>query len=80
MQVRLSAKLQELVRQLVADGKYASTDEVIAHAVARLGREELRADLEAGMKDVREGRVVDWSLDEAKQELLRRVRRKKKAS
>ena len=80
MQVRLSAKAQAFLRQVVAEGKFESTDEVIEEAVTMFAQELLRRDIDAGLKDIREGRVRDWDVEEVKRDFLRRVKRKKKAS
>jgi Arc/MetJ-type ribon-helix-helix transcriptional regulator len=80
MQVRLSAPLQQFVRQLVADGDFASETQVIAAALKFFAREQLRREIEVGLADIRAGRVSDWDVEEAKRDLLRRVKRKKKPS
>jgi Arc/MetJ-type ribon-helix-helix transcriptional regulator len=77
MQVRLSAPLQAFVRQLVAEGQFSSTDEVIAAALSTFAKAELKRDVKLGLKDVREGRVSDWDLEEMKRDLLRRVKQRR---
>jgi putative addiction module CopG family antidote len=80
MQVRLSAAVQDFIRESVAEGRYPSADALISKAVKLLAQEELRAEIELGLKDIREGRVSDWDVEEEKQAFLRRLKRKKKAS
>ena len=77
MQVRLSRKLERFVRQLVLDGDYGSVDEVVAQALTAFAHEQLRRDIAVAAADVRAGRVSDWDLEEAKQDLLRQLKRKK---
>ena len=80
MQVRLSSRLERYVRQVIAEGRYASAEEVVASALIAQAQRELREDVQLGLKEVRAGRVSEWDVNEAKQELLRRIKRKKKAS
>ena len=80
MQVRISGDLESFVRQLVADGDYASADQVVAKALAEFARAQIRKDIELGLKSLREGRASVWDVNEAKANLLRRFKRKKKAS
>ena len=81
MQIRLPARHQRFIRQLIVEGQYSSADEVIADALAVFAREELRRAAALGDKDVREGRVDDWDIDEMKRDLLNWLKRsKKKAS
>src|SRR3954463_4498041 len=81
MQIRLPARQQRFIRQLIVEGQYATADEVIADALAVFAREELRRAVAISDKDVREGRVSDWDAEEAKRDLLNRLKRsKKKAS
>jgi len=80
MRVQLSAQAEAFVRQVVIEGKYASADQVIEAAVRFFADELLRRDIALGLKEVREGRISEWNVEEAKQELLRRMKRKKKAS
>ena len=80
MHVRIPERLERLVRQLVADGVYSSVDQVVTKALEAFAVAQLRADVELGLKDIREGRVSDWDVNEAKANLLRRWKRKKKAS
>jgi putative addiction module CopG family antidote len=80
MQVRLSSRLERYVRQVIAEGRYASAEEVVASALIAQAQREVREDVQLGLKEVRAGRVSEWDVNEAKQELLRRIKRKKKAS
>ena len=80
MQVRLPAKLQAFVRQLVVEGEYASTDDVITAALTAFAKQELRRQVEIGLKDEREGRVSDWDIEEIKRDFLRRVKRRQRST
>jgi putative addiction module CopG family antidote len=76
MQVKLPVHLQQFVRQLVAEGQYPSTDAVIAAAITAFAQQELQRLVDEGIKDIEKGRVSDWDVEEAKQRLLRRLKRK----
>ena len=81
MQVRLPARHQRFIRQLIIEGQYASADAVIAQALTVFAREELRRAVALGDKAVREGDVEDWDIEEMKRDFLKGLRRnKKKAS
>jgi Arc/MetJ-type ribon-helix-helix transcriptional regulator len=81
MQVRLSPAHQRYVRKKIATGESASATEVVAQALMALRRQDqLRREIDIGLADLRAGRVSDWNVEEAKEELLRRMKRKKKVS
>lgn len=69
MNVSLPPQLEELVRKKVDSGRYTSASEVVREALRLLDAYEsmrdsslarLRADVEAGWKDIEEGRVSDF--------------------
>ena len=80
MEIRLSAEAQAFLRQVVAEGKFETPDAAAEQAIRFYAHELLRRDIEAGLKDLREGRVTEWSVEEVKRDFLRRMKRKKKAS
>lgn len=81
MQARIPVHLEQLVRQLVADGEYASVDQVVTKALEAFAVVKLKADIEVGLKDLREGHESDWDVEEAKRDLLARLKRnRRKAS
>lgn len=86
MNVSLSPELEKFVHQKVESGHYTSASEVVRDglrllvardqlAVAQVA--ELRRKVEEGLKDVREGRVVDGKTVFAALRKKSRERRKK---
>ncbi|HYE63761.1 MAG TPA: type II toxin-antitoxin system ParD family antitoxin [Phycisphaerales bacterium] len=66
--VSLTPKLQEFVDGLVASGRYQSTSEVIREALRLLeyrerqsiaSLEDLKREVEIGLKEAREGKLID---------------------
>jgi putative addiction module CopG family antidote len=76
MQIRLSARAEAFVRQIVIEGRYKSADAVVDDALEQLALQLLRADIREGLK----GKSTPWDVNEVKRALLRRVSRKSKAS
>lgn len=75
MNVSLTPQLEELVRKRVDSGRYTSASEVVREALRLLDAYEavresslakLRLDIEAGWKDVEEGRVSDFNPEDVK--------------
>lgn len=75
MNVSLTPALEEIVRKKVDSGLYNSASEVVREALRLLDAYEnvrasslakLRADVEAGWKDVEEGRVGDFDPQDVK--------------
>jgi antitoxin ParD1/3/4 len=65
MAITLTPRAEALIRQKVANGLYASADEVIEAAVMLLDErdrfERLRASLLEAEAQTREGKVVEWT-------------------
>ena len=65
MEITLTPEAEALVRQKVADGRFASADEVVEAAVKLLDErdrlEYLRALLRETEQQVQEGKTVEWS-------------------
>lgn len=64
MNISLTPELEKYVHDKVASGKYASASEVIREMIRRESDQrekflQLKADLELGADDIRNGRVVD---------------------
>jgi antitoxin ParD1/3/4 len=75
MNVSLTPQLEDLVRRKVDSGQYTSASEVVREALRLLDAFEsvrssalakLRADVNAGWKDVEEGRVSDFDPEDLK--------------
>lgn len=84
MTIKLSQELDQYVRRKVSAGKYSSPDAVIAHALRVMRRvermlpsaeDDLRRELDAGIRDIEAGRVRDWDPEAMKRELLAKVRK-----
>jgi antitoxin ParD1/3/4 len=76
MNVSLTPQLEDLVRRKVDSGQYTSASEVVREALRLLDAFEsvrasalakLRADVDAGWKDIDEGRVSDFDAAAIKQ-------------
>ncbi|EQD52556.1 addiction module antidote protein [mine drainage metagenome] len=89
MNVSLTPQLEELVRKKVDSGRYASASEVVREALRLLDAYEtvrasslvkLRADVEAGWKDVEEGRVSDFNPEDVKRRGRERLARAKSST
>lgn len=79
MKIDLSPEMERYVEEQLASGRYASADELIAEALILLrsaerelaaSQDDLRSEVDAGLRDIEEGRVSPWSL----QDLLQEVR------
>jgi antitoxin ParD1/3/4 len=75
MNVSLTPQLEDLVRKKVDSGQYTSASEVVREALRLLDAFEsvrssalakLREDVNAGWKDVEEGRVSDFDPEDVK--------------
>lgn len=84
MNVSLTPQLEELVRKRVDSGRYTSASEVVREALRLLDAYEavresslakLRLDIEAGWKDVKEGRVSDFNPEDVKRRGRERLSR-----
>jgi len=69
VQITLSPELEEIVRSRIASGRNRDASEVIREALDLLRKKEererdaLRAAIELGDDDIRNGRVTAWSAD-----------------
>ena len=65
MKITLTPEAEAVVRQKVADGRFASADEVIEAAVtlleARDRFERLRASLIEAEEEIRAGKTLEWT-------------------
>ena len=84
MKVNLSTGHEQYIRRKIATGKYASADEVVAHAITVFRRvekmlpsaqDDLRREIDLGLRDIEEGRVSDWDPQSLKRELLAKARK-----
>jgi antitoxin ParD1/3/4 len=86
MNVSLTPQLEDLVRRKVESGRYTSASEVVREALRLLDAFEsvrastlvkLRADVNAGWKDIEEGKVSDFDPEEVKRRGRARLERKR---
>lgn len=77
MTVTLTPEMQEIIQQQLATGQFATQDEVVRVALLNLRRQydELKAEIEKGMEDIRHGRVAPLDIAAT----LARVRAKRAA-
>jgi putative addiction module CopG family antidote len=84
MTIKLSKSNERYIRQQVASGNYASAEEVIAHALTVFrkvrqtlpaAQEDLRREIDMGLRDIRQGRVTDWNPEWLKRGLLQKARK-----
>ena len=71
MSISLPAELEKFVRSEVANGRYASTDEVLHEAIRILRarerqRDELRKDLQAAVEQIESGDYHEYDDDSLK--------------
>lgn len=88
MNIDLPDDLEAYIRAKLATGQYTSPAEVISEALRVLrgveqslpeAEDDLRREIDVGLRDVEEGRTSDWSLERMK-DLVRRNVQGKKAS
>jgi antitoxin ParD1/3/4 len=84
MQVKLSKSLEKYVRDRVDSGKYASADDVIKKALVVMknvekilpsAEDDLRREIDIGIREIEEGRGVEWDPEEVKQRIRARLKR-----
>ncbi len=84
MQIQLPVELERYVRDKVASGEYASPEEVLIESLHVLrnveralpqAQDDLRREIDLGLRDIEAGRVCDWNVEELK-ELIRKRGRK----
>ena len=75
MEIKLAPEAERYVAEKVRSGRYASADEVIAEALRVLRNveaewpgadDDLRREIDMGLRDVEGGRVGEWDLEEMK--------------
>ena len=85
--VSITPELEEFVQSLVASGRYHSASEVVRDALRLLRRhdeltrieaEELRREIQLGLDDLEQGRVVDG--EQAFEEIRRMSRERRRKS
>jgi putative addiction module CopG family antidote len=81
MTVRLSRSDEAYVRRKVESGEYASEAAYVAHAISLARQiekarvEELRKEIDAGIRDEQAGRFVDWEVEAVKRALVGKSRK-----
>ena len=76
--------MQQYIQKKVAAGEYESASDLIAHALTVFKRvekllpsaqDDLLCAIDAGLRDIEEGRVVDWDPEALKRELIAKSRK-----
>jgi len=84
MRIKLSKAHERYIREKLASGAYASEDEVIAHAltvfrkvehILPAAQDDLRREIDLGLRDIQQGRVSNWDAGSLKRELLQKTRK-----
>jgi antitoxin ParD1/3/4 len=84
MTIKLTKANERYIREKLASGKHTSASEVIAYALAVLRKvertlpaaeDDLRREIDIGLRDIEQGRVSDWDPESLKRELLRKTRK-----
>jgi antitoxin ParD1/3/4 len=84
MTIKLTKANERYIREKLANGEYASASEVMAHALAVFRKferilpsaaDDLRREIDLGLRDIEHGRVSDWNPESLKRELLRKTRK-----
>lgn len=87
MNVSLTPQLEEFVAGKVREGRYQTASEVVREALRLLQEreqiraarlEQLRKEVEVGLKDIAEGRIVDMDVDKIKDGIRKRVAQRRK--
>ena len=86
MKIDLPQELARYLKKKLDSGEYSSANEFIAHAV-RVYRnvekwlpsaeDDLRREIQLGLDDLEAGRVSEWNVEEMKEGLRQRLKRKK---
>jgi antitoxin ParD1/3/4 len=80
MQIELTSQAQQVVEQLLAQGRFRSADEAVEYALGLLHEsqpaiESLTAKIQEGRDDVAAGRVTSFQSDEELKEFFETVKR-----
>jgi antitoxin ParD1/3/4 len=88
MNVSLSPDVQRYLDGLVSSGRYRSIDDAVNDLISVVRSEEelserdveeLRAEIDEGLRDVDAGRVAEWDLDDLKPRVRERLESEKRA-
>ncbi len=86
MKIDLPPEVARFVKKKVDSGEYASAKEFIAHAVRVYknvekwlpsAEDDLRREIQLGLDDIEAGRVSEWNVQEMKDRLRQRLKRRK---
>ncbi len=86
MNVSLTPQLEKLIEQKVREGNYQTASEVVREALRLLAERDirrglefqrLRNDIQAGLNDVRDGKVADLDMKRIKGEARKEVSSRK---
>lgn len=86
MKIELPPELARFVKKKLESGEHSSANEVIAHALRVLrnvekwlpsAEDDLRREIQLGLDDLEAGRVSEWNVEEIKERLRNRLKRKK---
>ncbi|HEV8377468.1 MAG TPA: hypothetical protein VGQ99_12435 [Tepidisphaeraceae bacterium] len=86
MKIDLPPELARYVKKKLDSGEYASLNDFLAHAVRVFrnvekwlpsAEDDLRREIQIGIDDLEAGRVSEWNVEEMKQRLRQRLKRRK---
>ena len=86
MKIDLPPKISRFVKKKLDSGEYTSASQFIAHAVSVYknvekwlpsAEDDLRREIQLGLDDLEAGRVSEWNVEEMKERLRQRVKRRK---
>ena len=86
MDITLPRDLDDYVREKLAAGQYGSAAELICEALRTLRKvelavpsaeEDLRREIDLGLREIEEGRVVEWDVAAMKRRICQPVQGKK---
>jgi antitoxin ParD1/3/4 len=86
MKIELPSGLARYLKKKLDSGEYSSANEFIAHAVRVYrnvekwlpsAQDDLRREIQIGIDELEAGQASEWNLEEMKQALRQRLKRKK---
>ncbi len=84
MTIKFSKAHERYIREKLASGQYSSADEVVAHAMTVLHKvermlpsatDDLRREIDIGLRDIEQGRVSRWEPELLKREIRTKAKK-----